>query len=220
MRKYKLIGLFIISSCIIARAQQHDPDLLQIKSRMDSIQSFSVDLTLEVDISFIHMPSKKAKMKYTKNKPIKFSSADFVMLPKRGLDFTLNSLLSYSYITVPRGEEIRNGKKYKALNIVPTDPNSDFSIALLLIDISNMRVTESEISTRKDGTYKLLMNYDKPTAILPAKVEVAFEVQRIRIPFNFMGKDTDIDRKKMRESGSKTGKIFLTMSNYIIEHIR
>ena len=83
-----------------------------------------------------------------------------------------------------------------------------------------MRVTESEISTRKDGTYKLLMNYDKPTAILPAKVEVAFEVQRIRIPFNFMGKDTDIDRKKMRESGSITGKIFLTMSNYIIEHIR
>ena len=166
------------------------------------------------------MPSNTAKMKYTKNKPIKFSSADFVMLPKRGLDFTLNSLLSYSYITVPRGEEIRNGKKYKALNIVPTDPNSDFSIALLLIDISNMRVTESEISTRKDGTYKLLMNYDKPTAILPAKVEVAFEVQRIRIPFNIMGKDTDIDRKKMRESGSKTGKIFLTMSNYIIEHIR
>ena len=94
MRKYSLIGLFIISSCTFVHAQQHDPDLLYIKSRMDSIQSFSVDLTLEVDISFIHMPSKKAKMKYTKNKPIKFSSADFVMLPKRGLDFTLNSLLS------------------------------------------------------------------------------------------------------------------------------
>ncbi|MFT2604484.1 hypothetical protein ACMWQW_32020, partial [Escherichia coli] len=76
---------------------------------------------------------KKAKMKYTKNKPIRFSSDDFVMLPKRGLDFTLNSLLSYSYITVPRGEEIRNDKKYKAINIVPTDPNSDFSIALLLL---------------------------------------------------------------------------------------
>lgn len=220
MRKYKLIGLFIISSCIIARAQQHDPDLLQIKSRMDSIQSFLVDLTLDVDIDFINMPSKKAKMKYTKNKPIKFSSNDFVMLPKRGLDFTLNSLLSYSYITVPRGEEIRNGKKYKALNIVPTDPQSDFSIALLLLDITNMRIAESEISTRKDGTYKLLMNYDKPMAVLPSKVEVAFEVQRIRIPFNFMGKDTDIDRKKMRASGSKTGKIFLTMSNYMIERIQ
>ncbi|WP_457831933.1 hypothetical protein, partial [Staphylococcus aureus] len=76
---------------------------------MDSIQSFSVDLTLDVDIDFINMPTKKAKMKYTKNKPIRFSSDDFVMLPKRGLDFTLNSLLSYSYITVPRGEEIRNG---------------------------------------------------------------------------------------------------------------
>jgi hypothetical protein len=35
-----------------------------------------------------------------------------------------------------------------------------------------------------------------------------------------MGKDTEINRKKMRESGSKTGKIYLTMSNYIIDHIR
>jgi len=187
---------------------------------MDSIQSFSVDLTLDVDIDFINMPTKKVKMKYTKNKPIRFSSEDFVMLQKRGLDFTLNSLLSYSYITVPRGEEIRNGKKYKAINIVPTDPNSDFSIALLLLDISNMRIAESEISTRKDGTYKLLMNYAKPTEVLPTKVEVAFEVQRIRIPFNFMGKDTEINRKKMRESGYKTGKIYLTMSNYIIDHIQ
>lgn len=220
MRKYRLIGLLIISSCTFVHAQQHDPDLLYIKSRMDSIQSFSVDLTLDVDIDFINMPTKKVKMKYTKNKPIRFSSEDFVMLPKRGLDFTLNSLLSYSYITVPRGEEIKNGKKYKAINIVPTDPNSDFSIALLLLDISNMRIAESEISTRKDGTYKLLMNYAKPTEVLPTKVEVAFEVQRIRIPFNFMGKDTEINRKKMRESGYKTGKIYLTMSNYIIDHIR
>ena len=29
-----------------------------------------------------------------------------------------------------------------------------------------------------------------------------------------MGKDTDIDRKKMRAEGMKTGKIFLQMSNY------
>ncbi|MFK5143373.1 hypothetical protein ACI4A9_28130, partial [Klebsiella pneumoniae] len=85
---------------------------------------------------------------------------------------------------------------------------------------TNMRIAESEISTRKDGTYKLLMNYAKPTEVLPTKVEVAFEVQRIRIPFNFMGKDTEINRKKMRESGSKTGKIYLTMSNYIIDHIQ
>lgn len=214
--------VFILAYCVCrvvnVDAQQHDPDLLRIKARLDSVRSFTVDLKLEVDIDFINMPPKRAKMKYVKDKPIKFSSEDFVMLPKRGLDFTLNSLLQYPYITVPRGEEIRNGKKYKAINIVPTDAKADFSIALLLIDLTNTRIAESEISTRKDGTYKLSMEYPTPQAILPSRATVSFEIERIRIPFNFMGKDTDINRKKMRAAGSKTGLIFLTMSNYAIDN--
>ncbi|MBX9734185.1 MAG: hypothetical protein K2X37_08985 [Chitinophagaceae bacterium] len=203
-----------------AASQQTDVDLLRIKSRMDSIKSFTANLKLSIDISFINMPAKKATMRYQKNKPIKFSSEDFVMIPKRGLDFTLNQLLAYDHITVPRGEEWRNGKKYKAINIVPTDPKADFSIALLLIDVANTRIAESEISTKKDGTYTLIFQYDKQADPLPSKVEVSFEVEKIRIPFNFMGKDTDIDRKKMRESGPKTGKIFLTVSNYVIDRIQ
>lgn len=68
-------------------AQEIDADLLKVKNRLDSIVSFSTQLKLEVDISFINMPVKKAQMYYTKGKKVKFSSDDFVMLPKRGLDF-------------------------------------------------------------------------------------------------------------------------------------
>jgi len=147
MRNYLFISLLIVSS--VGWSQAIDPDLIRIKDRMDSIQHFTADLKLNIDISFINMPTKQAKMKYQKNKPIKFSSEDFVMIPKRGLDFTLNQLLAYSHITVPRGEEMRHGKKYKAINIIPTDSKADFSIALLLIDVQNRRIAESEISTKK-----------------------------------------------------------------------
>ena len=203
----------------IAFTQNADPDLLSIKQRMDSIQQFSANLKLAVDISFINMPTKYATMNYTKGKPIKFASSDFVMLPKRGLDFSLNSLLEYSFITVPRGEEIRRGKKYKAINIIPTDNRADFSIALVLIDLHNNRIAETEINTKKDGTYNLIMNYENNSKILPSMVEVNFEIEKIKIPLNFMGKDTDIDRKKMKAEGMKTGKIFITVSNYVIKHI-
>jgi hypothetical protein len=214
MRNYLFIFLLIVSSS--GWSQAIDPDLIRIKDRMDSIQNFTADLKLNIDISFINMPTKQAKMKYQKNKPIKFSSEDFVMIPKRGLDFTLNQLLAYSHITVPRGEEMRNGKKYKAINIIPTDSKADFSIALLLIDVQNRRIAESEISTKKDGSYKLVFQYEKNSSPLPAFVEVNFEVEKIKIPFNFMGKDTDINRKKMRADGTKTGKILLTITNYQI----
>jgi hypothetical protein len=211
------IVLFLFSVSI--NAQNIDADLLKIKQRMDSIQQFSAKLKLDVDINFINMPTKYASMNYTKGKPIKFSSSDFVMIPKRGLDFSLNRLFEYSFITVPREDVIKNGKKYKALNIIPTDEKADFSIALLLLDIPNMRVAETEISTKKDGAYNLILNYENSTKVLPALVEVSFEIERIKIPINFMGKDTDIDRKKMKAEGVKTGKIYLSISNYVIKHL-
>lgn len=202
-----------------SRAQGIDPDLLKIKNRMDSIVQFSASLKLNVDVSFINMPAKYARMSYTKGKPLKFSSEDFVMIPKRGLDFSLNSLMEFPFITVPRGEEIRNGKTYKAINIIPTDKRADFSIAMLLLDIKNNRVAETEINTKKDGTYNLLLQYENSSKVLPSLVEVNFEIEKIRIPLNFMGKDTDIDRKKMRTGGPKSGKIFLQISNYLIKYL-
>jgi hypothetical protein len=199
--------------------QEIDPDLMKVKSRLDSISSFSTQLKLEVDISFINMPVKQAKMFYTKGKKVKFSSDDFVMLPKRGLDFSLNSLLEYSFITVDRGLEQRSGKMYKAINIIPTDKRADFSIATILLDTKLKRVVESEISTKKDGTYSLSFQYNNELKVLPDKVIVNFEIEKINIPINFMGKDTQLDRKKMKAAGAKTGSIYLTMSNYQIKTV-
>lgn len=198
-------------------AQPVDADLLKLKARLDSIQSFSTQLTLAVDISFINMPVKKAQMVYVKGKPVAFSSSDFVMLPKRGLDFSLNSLLEYDFITVDRGMEMKEGKNCKVIHIIPTDKRADFSIATVWMDTRLRRLVASEINTKKDGAYSLQFQYQQDQKVLPDKVTVHFEIEKIRIPINFMGKDTDIDRKKMRSAGSKTGAIYLTMSNYQIK---
>jgi hypothetical protein len=212
--RYLLMLLCVLNMCGQKLSAQVDADLLTIKQRMDSIEKFTASLKLNVDISFINMPTKYAGMTYVKGKPTKFSSDDFVMIPKRGLDFTLDKIFEYAFITVERDTETRNGKSYKAINVIPTDKRADFSIATLLLDTVNMRVAESEINTKKDGTYMLVMKYENEKMILPNNVEVNFEIERIKIPLNFMGKDTDIDRKKMRAEGMKTGKIFLQMSNY------
>jgi hypothetical protein len=219
MRYFILLSLLIIGEQKLS-GQPVDADLLNIKHRMDSIERFTATLKLDVDISFINMPTKHAGMTYVKGKPTKYSSDDFVMIPKRGLDFTLDKIFEYPIITVERGIEIRNGEQYKAINVIPTDKHADFSIATLLIDTLNRRVAESEINTKNDGTYILTLKYENVHTLLPDRVEVNFEIERIRIPFNFMGKDTDIDRKKMRAEGLKTGKIFLQLSNYQIRKMK
>lgn len=214
--RFAFILLFILTNTL-TNAQKIDADLLRIKQRMDSVQQFTANVILDLDVPFIKMPTKTAKIKYAKGKKMEFSSSDFVMLPRRGLDFSLNEIFKYPFITVDRGTDTRHGKVLKVINIIPTDNRSDLALATLYMDTRAGRIAESEINTRKNGTYNLLMQYAPGSSVLPAYVEATFAIERLKIPLNFMGKDTKIDRKKMRGMETKTGKIKMRFENYSIK---
>ena len=139
-------------------------------------------------------------------------------MPKRGLDFSLRSLFEYPVVTLVRNTSLKNGYTIKEINVIPADKRADFTIATLLLNTSLRRVESAEISTSKDGTYALQMHYLQPLDIFPDRVEVNLEIERIRIPLNFMGKGTQIDKEKLKSEGSKTGKIFMMLSNYQIRY--
>nr|WP_249665501.1 hypothetical protein [Mucilaginibacter sp. Bleaf8] len=198
--------LLLMLCALWVHAQKIDADLLRIKQRMDSVQHFSAMVTLNLDVPFIQMPTKNAEVNYQHGSGMKFASKDFVMLPKRGLDFSMNELFKHPFITVDRGTITRGGKMLKVINLIPTDGKSDLVMAVLYMDTKARHLVESEINTRKDGSYTLQMQY-QPGQTLPQNVEAAFAIERLKIPLNFMGKDTKIDRKKMRSMETKTGKI-------------
>jgi len=214
----RTIILFLLFSAHFAQAQQIDPDLLRIKKRMDSVKQFSASLILDLDVPFIKMPTKMAKINYAIGQKMKFASDDFVMLPKRGLDFSLSEIFKYPFITVDRGLEKRNGRIIKVINIIPTTNQSDLALATIYMDTKAVRVVQSEINTRKEGSYTLMMNYAQLKDILPAYVEATFAIEKLKIPLNFMGKGTTIDRKKMRSMETKTGKIKMRITNYNIRY--
>ncbi len=212
----RTIVLFLLLSSQVCGAQNIDADLMRIKNRMDSVKQFSAVVILDLDVPFINMPTKKAQLYYTKGKPMKFSSKDFIMLPKRGLDFSLSEIFKHPFLTVERGLEKRNGQTLKVINIIPTDNKSDLVLVTLYMDTKTSRIVESEINTRKDGSYTLVMQYASPLDVLPDYVEAAFAIEKLKIPLNFMGKDTKIDRKKMRAMETKTGKIKMRFTDYKI----
>ena len=86
------------------------------------------------------------------------------------------------------------------------------------MDTKAVRIVQSEINTRKEGSYTLLMNYALLKDILPSYVEATFAIEKLKIPLNFMGKGTTIDRKKMRSMETKTGKIKMQIRNYHIKY--
>jgi hypothetical protein len=214
----RTLFIFLLFATQFARAQQIDPDLLRIKKRMDSVKQFSASLILDLDVPFIQMPTKTANITYATGKKMMFTSKDFVMLPKRGLDFSLSEIFKYPFITVDRGIEKRNGRSLKVINIIPTTNQSDLALATLYMDTKAVRIVQSEINTRKEGSYTLLMNYALLKDILPSYVEATFAIEKLKIPLNFMGKGTTIDRKKMRSMETKTGKIKMQIRNYNIKY--
>jgi hypothetical protein len=214
----RTLFIFLLFATQLARAQQIDADLLRIKKRMDSVKQFSASLILDLDVPFIQMPTKNANITYATGKKMMFTSKDFVMLPKRGLDFSLSEIFKYPFITVDRGTEKRNGRSLKVINIIPTTNQSDLALATLYMDTKAVRIVQSEINTRKEGSYTLMMNYAVLKDILPSYVEATFAIEKLKIPLNFMGKGTTIDRKKMRSMETKTGKIKMQIRNYSIKY--
>ena len=197
-------------------AQEIDTDLLAIKAKMHAVNTFSAKLQLDLDAPFINMPTKRAEMEYQRGKDLKFSSDDFVILPKRGLDFTLSELFEHPFITVDRGMQTLDENQVKVLNVIPTGDDSDMALATLFLDTEQQRIAASEITTKKNGTYKLKMQYDQTSTVLPNYVEVAFAIEKLKIPLNFMGSDTKIDRKTMRNMDTKTGVLKLKITDYQI----
>lgn len=196
------------------RAQGVDPDLLALKARMDSVLYFSAPVTMTVDISFLQMPAKSAVVTYQKGKKLDIKTKDFALLPKRGLDFSLNSLTTYPYLTVDRGKEWKNGRWCKVLNVIPTDARADFSIATVWLDLAARRLQASDITTKKDGNYQVGLQYSSLAELLPRQVTVSFEIEKIKMPINLLGKGSSIDRQQMRAEGKKTGQIFLVFGTY------
>jgi len=214
MRALITILLLSIGPILVAQETVIDPDLLQIKQRLDSINGFTADMSLEVDVNFISMPKKTGTLIYRKGAPAEVITDDFMLVPKKGLDFTLEQLLKYPFITVPRGSQIREGDSLKVINVIPTSDKADFSIAELTLNISKNRIAQSKISTQRDGSYDVFFSYSDARAILPRQIKIQFEVERIRIPLSFIGQDVKVDGKLKRSEAVKKGTITLDISNY------
>jgi hypothetical protein len=214
----KLLGILLLFLYSVSGVcQTAEEQVLLVKSRLDSIETFLADIELHVDISFIKMPDKEAQAAFKKGEDVVITADDFVLIPKRGLDLSFSELFEYPFMVIDRGEVEGQSTSLLAISILPSDSKADFSVANLRIDTQKQRITWAEINTKKDGSYTLNLTYSDSHAVLPTILDVSFEMDRIRIPLNFAGSDVTIDRKEMRKTDLKTGKITLTLNYRSIE---
>ncbi|THD65711.1 hypothetical protein E7Z59_14070 [Robertkochia marina] len=215
------VGISVIFLFLTASSWSQTNEALEVlRARMESINAFTVNVELETAIDFIQMPVKRASMSYDRDQGVQVTSDDFVLIPKKGLDLVMSELFRYDYITVPRGEEQVQGLESMVMNVIPEDKRADYAIATLYLSKQKNRLLQADIQTRKEGAYTVNMFYRKDEDILPSRVEVSFEVEKVKIPIRYLAREGEVDKEALKSEGAKKGKVILYLSDYDIELIK
>ncbi|MCX6233526.1 MAG: hypothetical protein NT175_02220 [Bacteroidetes bacterium] len=204
--------------CFYSLAQESDPYQIlgNVTKNLDRIKDYQADVEIELDVDFIRMPVKHATAYYKQPDKVTFKSDEFIMLPKKGFDFSANKILKEDFTAIYIGEEEMQGQLNDVIQVIPTKRKSDIVLSTFWIDKGNNRITKAESTTRNKGSYVIEFSYDKPADPLPSVMKISFEIENFNIPLKFMGKSIEVDEKKMNEQTVKTGAVYIRFSNYRI----
>ncbi|MBI9035311.1 MAG: hypothetical protein JEZ03_12645 [Bacteroidales bacterium] len=205
--------LLIVLGPLSLFAQDYDPDQLieKLIAKYDRIESYSADVEIDVDVEFIKMPVKKARIFYKKPDRFKVEADGFVLLPKKGMKFSIETFIEQPYKAILSGTEVFKERELAVVKIIPLVNESDFVLATLWIDPLMNIIYKIETHTKNMGSFSVDLFYDHNPYDLPVKQQIQFEIENFKIPLKFAGKisiDTDMETQKSR------GQVTVLYSNF------
>ncbi len=212
------ISMFVVISFSRAYAQYEDANqiLKTVLAKQDRINDYQVNIEIELDVDFINMPVKHAVMYYKHPQKIKFKSDEFIMLPKKGLNFSLRKILKKGFTSIFSGYEYIDQRRHYTIKVIPTKKHSDIVLSTIWLDTELFVISKVENNTRSDGSYTIDFTYGAQSDVLPSQMKITFEVGHFNIPLKFIGKPIEIDEKKLKNGEKKTGVVYLRFSDYKI----
>jgi len=216
----KIISLVLLY-CASLISQVKDPELIlkRIKEEFNRMEDYSVDVKIKVDVDFLKMPDREAKIFFKQPDKIHIESEGFAILPKEGLSFSPIGLLNSNYTSFYVKEDTIKGNVTSVIKVIPLEGNSNVILSTLWIDVNRNIIMKIESSRKPQGSFVIELDYSKQkdNFWLPSTMVFTFSIDRSILPrkFNF---DTETDVKKELEDSVKTrtGRVFIDYSNYII----
>jgi len=206
--------IFLLSGFTAPASGEPDPEAIleAVKSRFRTIVDFTAEVVIEINVDFINIPDKSARLIYKYPNKLKFKSGSFLMIPRKGIGFSVFELLESDYSAIYAGTEDRDGRQLDRIKVIPLSDKPDIVLATLFIDAGDSLVRYMEATTRKSGFFTTEFAYGED-APLPESNTIRFEVEKIRLPLKFMG-GTTVDKSKMKEGA--VGEIILRYGGYEI----
>ncbi len=211
--------LFFLLISLSAKSQEIDPQALldSMQFNFNQVKDYSADIKIKLDVDFIKIPIREAKLYYKFPNKLKMKSNGFALLPKRGLNFSGGDLLNKKYQALYIKTETIQARPLCVVKIIPMDENSEIIIATLWIDRAKQLIYKLDATTKSSGSFTIRFAYPTPANAfkLPSTLLFDFDVAKMEIPAAISG-DYNSEKPKESKKGPSRGKITLTYSNYLV----
>ena len=210
-----LLILFLNAQKIHAQSPDAHDILHKSIDEYSKIKDFSAHAEIIVNVDFINIPDKYATVYYKYPDRYRFKSKGFIMIPKKGLNFSINEVLNQPAALVYSGKEDVEGITCDEIKVIPDDPKSEIVLASVFIEPESYFVKKMEANTRKSGTYTVLLYYDQQKYALPDSIRINFDVEKLHFPLKFMG---NIQVDDQDDNSVKDGSVTIKYSDYKINY--
>lgn len=190
--------ILLLSRFTVYAQEEAEPILNQIKQKLNSIEDYSVDVEVSVNMDFLKMPKSKAKLYYKKPDKFKFHSNSFAILPKAGIDFNPQKILNKEYKAEILKDTVLDEPHFSLIQLVPSSDSAAFIKANLLVDTQELLLLELNLFSESGSNVSTKFDYGEQKEFsLPSSLNIEFNFaenedekpnRRRRIPQNFKGK--------------------------------
>lgn len=219
MTYLKKIIAFIVCFIFSQTSEAQNPNkiLSLVYAKLNKANNYSVDVNIKVDLPFIKMLPINAKIYFKQKDKFKVDSKSIAIIPKQGF-VQLNKLINdtNSFTAVYQSNELVNGVKISLINVIPLNDTGDVVLGKLWIDEQQQLILKSQITTKLNGTILTTYEYKTQKAYgLPDLMVFEVDIKKFKIP-KAVAADINTTQKKEAEKAGKKGKIFIKLSNYIV----
>ncbi len=220
MKKFILLNLFALL-CLFVHAQDINVLVQKVKDKINLVNDYSADAKMKTNISFLKVPVASVKLYFKKPDQLKIINEKGIsFIPKGAVNMNMNNIFSSGkYTVLDAGGDKIGQTVVKVVKLLPEDENADVVLSTLYIDAAKEVILKTKTTTRDNGTYELEMIYGKYINYgLPARIIFTFNTKDYKMPRGITFDFEDGSKKKNTDDKlkNKTGRIELTVNNYII----
>ncbi|NOY50492.1 MAG: outer membrane lipoprotein-sorting protein [Chlorobi bacterium] len=212
---YVLVILALSAANVLA--QDIDPLIVldSAQNKIQNIKSYTADAEIDVDVDFLQMSPRKAKITYEYPNKLDIDTKGFIMIPKYGFRPFMKTIANEDNMVVFAGREEIDGNNCFILKLLPKVDGKIVMIKLW-VRVDDYLIRRSETFTRRSGSFLIDFIYGKE--VLPDKMIFKFETKGINMPWKIMGNSIDVDEDKFKDADMKTGTVTIVFGNYIINY--